>query len=121
MHKEDKINEEVNTNEENPSVVETDADDAYRLSKPIDFEGERITKLDLRFDELTGKDLILCAKQARRIDPQEIHPGRALTLSYQIAVAAKAAGVPTEMFDQLKGDDFTIVTQMAENFLLRRG
>ncbi|MBM7592253.1 phage tail assembly protein [Brevibacillus fulvus] len=96
-------------------------DTVYRLSTPIQFDGETITELDLRFDDLTGKDLILCAKQARRIDPQEIHPGRALSLSYQIAVAAKAAGVTPELFDKLKADDFTIVTQMAENFLLRRG
>ncbi|WP_141296429.1 phage tail assembly protein, partial [Brevibacillus centrosporus] len=114
MLAEDKNNQEVTTNEEITSNIEPDAPGVYRLSRPIVFEEEKIEKLDLRFDELTGKDLILCAKQARRIDPQEIHPGRALTLSYQIAVAAKAAGVPTELFDKLKGDDFTIITQMAE-------
>ncbi|MFM1655653.1 phage tail assembly protein [Brevibacillus sp. B_LB10_24] len=103
------------------AVVEPDHSNVYRLSTPIQFDGNTITELDLRFEDLTGKDLILCAKQARRIDPQEVHPGRALSLSYQIAVAAKAAGVTPELFDQLKADDFTVITQMAENFLLRRG
>ncbi|MDR7318917.1 phage tail assembly protein [Brevibacillus nitrificans] len=102
-------------------VEQTTPSGPYKLSTPITFEGQLISELDLRFDDLTGKDLILCAKQARRIDPQEVRPGRALSLSYQIAVAAKAANVPVELFDHLKGDDFTIATQQAENFLLRRG
>ncbi|CAJ1003877.1 phage tail assembly protein [Brevibacillus aydinogluensis] len=119
--------ENKNVQAENAETVATAAEitpeqsSVYRLSTPVQFDGQTITELDLRFEDLTGKDLILCAKQARRMDPHEIHPGRALSLSYQIAVAAKAAGVTPEFFDKLKADDFTVITQMAENFLLRRG
>lgn len=119
--------ENKNVTAEETETVETaagvnpDQESIYRLSTPIQFDDNTITELDLRFEDLTGKDLILCAKQARRIDPQEVRPGRALSLSYQIAVAAKAAGVTPELFDKLKADDFTVVTQRAENFLLRRG
>ncbi|RNB72176.1 phage tail assembly protein [Brevibacillus panacihumi] len=118
MAKEELVREE---SEEVHAQEESDSSGIYKLSTPIKFDGELVTQLDLRFDDLTGKDLILCAKHARRLDPQEVRPGRALSLSYQIAVAARAAGVPTELLEELKGDDFTIVTQRAENFLLRRG
>jgi hypothetical protein len=117
MTKEDLVKEEVQTQAEEKS----DTSGVYKLSTPIKFDGALVTELNLRFEDLTGKDLILCAKQARRLDPEEIRPARALSLSYQIAVAARAAGVPTELLEALKADDFTIVTQRAENFLLRRG
>lgn len=113
-------NKNVTVTGETSPGAKPDQESIYRLSTPIQFDGDTITELDLRFEDLTGKDLILCAKQARIIDPQEVRPARALSLSYQIAVAAKAAGVPHELLEKLKGDDFTMVTQRAENFLLRR-
>ncbi|MOA58911.1 hypothetical protein D3C78_1834140 [compost metagenome] len=55
---------------------------------------------------------------ARRIDPEEFAPARALSLSYQMAVAAKAAKQPVELIRALKAKDFTQVTQQAANFLM---
>lgn len=93
----------------------------YTLVKPIKFDGKVVTKLMFDFDSLTGKDLILCAKQARRRDPQEITPARVFSLAYQVTVAAKAAGVVPELIDELGAKDFTQITQAAENFLITRG
>lgn len=90
----------------------------YTLIKPIKFDGETVTTLNLDFDDLTAEDLIACAKQARRIDPDEITPARATALSYQMAVAARAAKQPIELIKALKAKDFTQITQLAANFLM---
>lgn len=90
----------------------------YTLIKPIQFDGETVTKLTLDFDDLSAEDLIVCVKQARRIDPEEVSLARATSLSYQMAVAARAAKQPIELIRALKAKDFTQVTQLAANFLM---
>lgn len=95
----------------------------WTLYRPINFEGEEITELDFDFEKLDGKDLLTCVKIARQIDPEESVTAaiRVFTLSYQIAVAAVAAGVAPELIQALKGADFTKVTQEAANFLISQG
>ncbi|MGG1442171.1 phage tail assembly protein [Brevibacillus laterosporus] len=93
----------------------------HKLARPITFEGEHVTKLYLDFDKLSGKELALCSKLARRRDPQDINPGRAYSMSYQITVAARAAGVAPDLIEALNGKDFTQVTQLTENFLVGLG
>lgn len=98
-------------------------DGRYKLSRPIMFDGETVEELQLSFADLSGEDLILCSKQAAQMDPEDhlTSPVRAFSLPYQIAIAAKAAGVTPELIRTLKGHDFTIVTQKAANFLLGQG
>ncbi|EGG33416.1 hypothetical protein HMPREF9412_1393 [Paenibacillus sp. HGF5] len=43
---------------------------------------------------------------------------RAASINYQVAVAARAAGVTPELIQSLKAKDFTQVTQLASNFLI---
>lgn len=101
--------------------VQAQADErVYTLMRPINFEGQEVKELTFNFDDLTGNDLLECVKQARRIDPEESMTAaiRAFTISYQVAVAAKAANVIPELIQSLKGADFTQATQKAANFLL---
>ncbi|EJW19143.1 phage tail assembly protein [Paenibacillus alvei] len=89
----------------------------YKLIRPISFDGEEVKELVLDFDELTGQDLLACARQAQVMAPNEVNLVRALSLTYQVVVAAKAAGVAAELIQSLKAKDFTQVTQRAQNFL----
>lgn len=90
----------------------------YKLAKPIAFDGQQVEILTFEFDELTGKDLLACAKQAQAMDPQDIAPVKAFSLHYQVVIASRAAGVVPELILALKGRDFTEATQRAQNFLL---
>lgn len=92
----------------------------YKLVRPITFDGEEVKELVLDFDELTGRDLLTCARQAQTMEPNEVALVRALSLPYQVVVAAKAAGVPAELINSLKAKDFTQVTQRAQTFLTIR-
>lgn len=107
--------------EQNDIAVQEDS--KYTLKRPIKFEGEEVTELNLDFEKLNGEDLLTCVKIARQIDPEESVTAvvRAFTMSYQIAVAAAAAGVTPDLIKALKGADFTQVTQQAANFLISQG
>ncbi|MEF3312612.1 phage tail assembly protein [Paenibacillus sp. GYB004] len=103
----------------NPGVVAEER--IYKLARPFHFEGKQITELSLNLDDLTGQDLLLCARHAQTIDPNEVAHVKALSLPYQVAVAAKAAGVPAEQIKALGAKDFTQVTQRVQNFLIGQG
>lgn len=90
----------------------------YKLSRPVEFDEKTVSELNFDFESLNGRDLLTCAKQARALDAEEISPVKALSLTYQIAIAAKAAGVVPELILALKGRDFTEATQRAQNFLV---
>lgn len=108
---------------EQKKTAAKEEDNKYTLQRPITFEGQEIKELHFDFDKLDGKDLLTCVKVARQIDPEEsiAAPVRVFTMSYQIAVAAAAAGVTIDHIQALKGVDFTQVTQLAANFLIGQG
>ncbi|MGG4346443.1 phage tail assembly protein [Paenibacillus lautus] len=93
-------------------------DREYQLIRPITFEGKEIKSLNLDFENLGGNELTNCARLAQRMDPNEVPVVRALSINYQVAVAARAAGVAPELILELKAKDFTQVTQLASNFLI---
>ncbi|WP_050802854.1 phage tail assembly protein [Paenibacillus sp. HGF5] len=105
------------TNEKQETQVGASSKD-YKLIRPITFEGDEIKSLNLDFECLGGTELMNCAKLAQRMDPNEVPMVRAASINYQVAVAARAAGVTPELIQSLKAKDFTQVTQLASNFLI---
>lgn len=108
---------EQNKDAQKQEKTNVQAENAYQLIRPITFEGEEIKSITLDFEGLSGNELANCAKLAQRLDPNEVPMVRALSMNYQIAVAARAANVAPELILALKGKDFTHVTQLASNFL----
>lgn len=102
-------------NEKN-TVIEAD-ERIFTLSRPFVFEEKEYTSLTMDFDKLTGADLLRINTQ---FDAEQKNPVfvKALSLSYQINVAAVAAGVPVEFFDKLPAKDVSKVGLLAQNFLL---
>jgi len=87
-----------------------------KLYKPIDFEGERVTKIDLDLEGLTGYDLISVEREA---SPElKVNMAKELTKEYQVLVAARASKKPKELFLKLHAKDFTRVTLTVQNFFL---
>ncbi|CAM3851499.1 MULTISPECIES: phage tail assembly protein [Paenibacillus] len=105
------------TEKTNETQIETN-NNVYVLLKPINFEGNEIKSLNLDFESLGGTELMNCARLAQQMDPNEVPMVRALSINYQVAVAARAAGVAPELILALKAKDFTQVTQRASNFLI---
>lgn len=85
-----------------------------KLKKPINFEGELITELNLDLDCLTGKDMIDAQKEIQSLDV----PVLEFNKEYLAVVAAKACGMPTDLIPLLGIKDFSAITVQVQNFLL---
>ncbi|MGG4096206.1 phage tail assembly protein [Paenibacillus lautus] len=105
------------TKEETAAQTKT-SNTIFHLARPITFDGEEIKSLTFDFESLGGNELMTCARQAQSMDPNEVPMMRALSINYQVVVAARAAGVTPDLIQALKAKDFTQVTQMASNFLV---
>ncbi len=82
---------------------------------PFEFEGKTYEGLDLKFDDLKGRDIVDAEKEA-----MDLAKGPVTDLSkvYQICVAARAADVVPDMILALPAAEFVKVSQAAQNFLL---
>ncbi len=87
------------------------------LGIPINFNDEKITKLELDFNALTGVDICDAESDAlgRFYTPL---PDTNYSTAYQAAIAAKAAGLPFDVILELKSKDFKMVTECTKGFLL---
>lgn len=103
------------TKELNKEVVADER--VFTLSRPFVFEEQEYTSLTMDFDKLTGADLLRINTQ---FDAEQKNPVfvKALSLSYQISIAAVAAGVPIEFFNKLPAKDVSKVGLLAQSFLL---
>lgn len=102
--------------EKNEKIVINE--NVYPLLQPITFDGAELKSITLDFDKLTGADLLACERQLRQSGEVDNAFFKAMSLPYQVAVAAAAASVPVEQIKALKARDFTQVTQKTVNFLM---
>ena len=88
-----------------------------KLSRPFSHKGVDVKELDLHLDALTGRDLV-------EIESQLSAAGKVITLAdfsklYQSRVAAKAAGIPVEVLENLPARDFNKIVSSVQAFLLK--
>lgn len=86
-----------------------------KLSKEFEFEGKKYTELTIDFDKLTGRDIIAAEKEASGFAGR---PVLDIDKTYQAVIAAKAAGVVSDLILDLPACDFVSVTGAAQDFLL---
>jgi len=87
------------------------------LGASISFNDQKIEKLELDFNSLTGVDICDAESDAlgRFYTPL---PDTNYSTAYQAAIAAKASGMPFEAILELKSKDFKTVTECTKGFLL---
>lgn len=91
----------------------------YNLIKPVEFDGEMIESLDLKFDELFYDDLMKCEKESDiRLSKSETSVQPEMNTTYLLCVAAQAAGVMTELILSLKVKDIIVIKSLVQKFLL---
>lgn len=88
-----------------------------KLAKVVKYDGEEIKEINLDFDSLTGQDLLNAEKEAIALN-KNASPIKEFDKGYLSIVAAKAAGISTDIMPLLGAKDFTKVTVQAQNFLL---
>lgn len=100
------------------NIVNEADERVYTLSQPFVFEGTSYTELTLDFDVVFGEDLLKIDKIFAADPSNSMTFIKALSLTYQLHVAALAAKVPFEFFGKLPGKDVSRIGQRAQNFLL---
>jgi len=106
-------NEIINVNE-NGEVIN---DRVYKLSRPFNWQGKTYTELNLDFESLTGKDLIKAESEFNKKGGFAIMLD--LNKEYCAIIAAKAAGVGSDMLMELPANDFSKITTRVTGFLLK--
>lgn len=86
------------------------------LSEPMTFCEETYTKLELDFEGLTGKDMEAIDDELASMGV--IIPNPNISHKYQRILAARAAGVPSDMIERLPLRDYQKITMAARSFLL---
>lgn len=91
----------------------------YRLIKPIQFDGETIEEINLELDSLKGNDLLLVERQFLAMgDQNQAMMLKELSKEYQVVVAARAAKLPVEFFQEISAKDFSRITMQVQNFFV---
>lgn len=89
-----------------------------KLSNPVEYKGTKYEELTLDLNALTGKQI---KAVYRKVAPLLGNSLPMFSMDYQAEVAAIAAGVPTEVMDNLCAQDFIRVTMEVQAFLLLTG
>ena len=99
--------------EENPNL--------FQLRKPIDRMGTAIHSLILDFDSLLLEDMLAAERDFEKmVGPQTVAqtPVKAFNTAYQMAVAARASGIPVEFFKGMSARDASSIGLRVQGFLL---
>lgn len=93
-----------------------DLDLVIKLSKEYDFEGEKITQIDLNpLNDITANDMIKANKILTNSGNVSVMPE--MSLEYALVLAASATRTPVEFFKQLKPKDAMKVKNRVTSFL----
>lgn len=112
---EKKVKEETaNVAEEEAGVIDFMK---IKLSKTYDFEGEKISELDLnRLEELTGADMVSISRMMKRRGNTDASPE--MTMEFAFFAAMQATGHPLEFFYGLTMKDSMKVKARVNYFLM---
>lgn len=88
---------------------------SVRLSKPMEYMGKTYVELTLAFDELAGRDMEAIDDELAAMNIIIVNPN--ISHKYHRILAAKAAGVPSDMIELLPLRDYQRITAAARNFL----
>ncbi|MCD8052260.1 MAG: phage tail assembly protein [Clostridiales bacterium] len=108
--------EEMETELDMDAEIKRASDVTVRLSKPMNYEGKTYTKLELDFNGMTGRDMEAIDDELQALGVIIANP--TLSHKYQRILAARAAGVPSDMLEHLPLRDYQKVTNAVRRFLL---
>ena len=102
----------------------------HTFKKPFEYAGETYTTLTFDFEKMTGRDMVSIETEMQMLRkihaPQHLrHSGQLLapevSRSFQAKMAAKAAGIGSDVLDAMPIKDFNRITNAARSFLIDTG
>lgn len=117
----DAAQETVEEKAENKANV-TDSDTGkytHEFKKPYSYEDKTYTKLEFDFEKLIGEDLVAIENEMAAVGEYAISPE--ISTSFLYRLAARAAGVGSDVISHLPISDFGKIKNKSRDFLISTG
>lgn len=112
--------ERVNTAQAAEQLTEGDTGVyTHVFKKPFEYAGVTYTALTFDFERLTGRDMVSIETEMQMNNEYALAPE--ISRSFQAKMAAKAAGIGSDVMDALPIKDFNRITNAARGFLIDTG
>ena len=89
----------------------------HTFKKPFEYEGKTYT--ELTFKKMTGRDMVSIETEMQMNNEYCLAPE--VSRSFQAKMAAKAAGIGSDVLDAMPIKDFNRITNAARSFLIDTG
>lgn len=89
------------------------------FKKPFEYSGTTYTELTFDFERLTGRDMVSIETEMQMNNEYALAPE--ISRNFQSKMAAKAAGIGSDVLDAMPIKDFNRITNAARDFLLNTG
>jgi hypothetical protein len=112
----------VVTEEKKTNVTESDTDGlnyTHVFKKPFEFEGKTYDKLTFDFEGLLGSDMIAVENEMAAVGEYVLSPE--ISTSFLSKMAARAAGVGSDLIEHLPIRDFGKIKNKSRDFLVTAG
>lgn len=91
----------------------------HRFKKPFEYAGKTYEELTFDFERLTGRDMVSIETEMQSQNQYALAPE--ISRNFQSKMAAKAAGIGSDVLDAMPLPDFNRITNAARDFLLNTG
>lgn len=91
----------------------------HKFKRPFVHSGATYTELTFKFENLTGRDMVSIEAEMQMNNEYAIAPE--ISRSFQSKMAAKAAGIGTDVLEAMRLPDFNRITNAARDFLIDTG
>lgn len=91
----------------------------HTFKKPFEYEGKTYEELTFDFGRLKGRDMVAIENEMQGMSEYALAPE--ISTSFQSKMAARAAGIGSDVLEAMPLKDFNKITGAARRFLLDSG
>ena len=91
----------------------------HKFKRPFEYSGATYTELTFNFERLTGRDMVAIETEMQMNNEYALSPE--ISRNFQSKLAARAAGIGSDVLDAMPLPEFNRITNAARNFLLSTG
>lgn len=91
----------------------------HKFKRPFEYDDKVYTEMTFDFERLTGRDMVSIETEMQMNNEYALAPE--ISRSFQSKMAAKAAGIGSDVLEALPMKDFNKITNAARSFLIDTG
>ena len=91
----------------------------HKFKTPFEYGGATYEELTFNFERLTGRDMVAIETEMQMNNEYALAPE--ISRNFQSKMAARAAGIGSDVLDAMPLPDFNRITNAARDFLLSTG